>query len=324
MSRLLVRSSSDARILPSIRPFRFAITAGRAESGDAWRAKARRIEALGYDLLLVTDHLTQQLAPMPAMAAALEATTRLRVGSYVFANDYRNPVLLAKEIATLDVLSGGRVELGLGAGWYQRDYEMLGLPYDPAGVRIARLGEAVRLIDRLFAEDSVDASGAYYTVHGARVLPKPVQRPRPPLMIGAGGPRMLRFAAQHADIIALNPRFDANGQPVVADLTTGAVERKLARLRAVAGARLASIELNVFIIDAGVSDEPRSLLDAVATRLKGAAAQIVDSPFFLFGSTADLKRLLLERRDRLGITYYGLPEKAMEPFAPLVRELRGS
>ena len=306
-----------------MRPFRFAITATRAESGDAWRAKARRIEALGYDTLLVTDHLTQQLAPMPAMAAALEATTHLRVGSYVFANDYRNPVMLAKEIATLDVLSGGRVEFGIGAGWYQRDYEMLGLPYDPPGVRIARLREAVRLIDHLFIEDTVDTSGAFYTVHGARVLPKPVQRPRPPLMIGAGGRRMLRFAARHADIIALNPRFDANGQPVVADLLTGEVERKLARLRDEAGARLDQVELNVFIIDAGVGDEPRSLFDALAIRLKSAASQLVDSPFFLYGSTADLKRLLLERRERLGITYYGLPEKAMEPFAPLVRELRG-
>jgi probable F420-dependent oxidoreductase len=317
-----VRSSSDGRILPSIKPFRFAVTATRAESGDAWRAKARRIEELGYDTLLLTDHITQQLAPIPAMAAALEATTRLRVGSYVFANDYRNPVMLAKEIATLDVLSGGRVEFGLGAGWYQRDYDMLGLPYDPPGKRVSRMIEAVGLIDRLFIEDSVDASGEFYTVHGATVLPKPVQRPRPPLMIGAGGPRMLRFAARHADILALNPRFDANAQPVISDLTRGETERKLTRLRAEAGERLDRVELNIFIVDAGVTDEPRSLFDALATRLKGAAAQVVDSPFFLYGSHADLKRQLLARRERLGITYFGLPEKAMEPFAPLVRELR--
>ena len=317
-----MRSSSDGRILPSIKPFRFAVTATRAESGDAWRAKARRIEELGYDTLLLTDHITQQLAPIPAMAAALEATTRLRVGSYVFANDYRNPVMLAKEIATLDVLSGGRVEFGLGAGWYQRDYDMLGLPYDPPGKRVSRMIEAVVLIDRLFIEDSVDASGEFYTVHGATVLPKPVQRPRPPLMIGAGGPRMLRFAARHADILALNPRFDANAQPVISDLTRGETERKLTRLRAEAGERLDRVELNIFIVDAGVTDEPRSLFDALATRLKGAAAQVVDSPFFLYGSHADLKRQLLARRERLGITYFGLPEKAMEPFAPLVRELR--
>ena len=319
-----MRSSSDARILPPIKPFRFAITASRAASGAEWRAKARRIEELGYDTLLLTDHLTQQLAPIPAMAAALEATTRLRVGSYVFANDYRDPVMLAKEIATLDVLSGGRVEFGIGAGWYQRDYEMLGIPYDPPATRVSRMIEAVKLIDRLFAEDSVDASGAYYTVHGARVLPKPIQRPRPPLMIGGGGPRMLRFAATHADIIALNPQFNADGHPVVADLTRGATERKLARLRTEAGARLAQVELNIFIVDAGVADDPRSLFDALVTRLKGAATQLVDSPFFLYGSLADLKRQIQSRREHLGITYFGLPEKAMEPFAPLVRELRGT
>ena len=319
-----MRSSSDGRILPSIRPFRFAINVARAGSGADWRAKARRIEELGYDALLVTDHLAPQLAPIPAMAAALEATTRLRVGSYVFANDYRNPVMLAKEIATLDLLSGGRVELGLGAGWYPRDYEMLGLPYDPPGERISRLIEAVKLMDRLFAEESVDASGRFYTVHGARLRPRPVQRPRPPLLIGGGGPRMLRFAARHADIIALNPRFDANGQPVISDLTTGETERKLARLRAEAGARLDRVELNVFIIDAGVTDEPRSLAGALSARLKATAAQLIDSPYFLYGSIAGLKRQLLERRERLGITYVALPENAVEPFAPVVRELRGS
>lgn len=319
-----MRSSSDARILPSIRPFRFAITSSGAASGDEWRANARRIEELGYDTLLVTDHLTPQLAPVPAMAAALEATTRLRVGSYVFSNDYRNPLMLAKEIATLDVLSGGRVELGLGAGWHVRDYEMLGIPYDPPATRVSRLMESVRLMDRLFAEDAVDASGRFYTVRGARLLPKPVQRPRPPLMIGAGGPRMLRFAARHADIIALNPQFTADGQPVVADLTRGSVERKLEGLRRETGARLAQVELNIFIVDAGVTDAPRSLFDAVATRMKGAAAQIVDSPFFLYGSAADLARQLLERRERFGISYIGLPAKAIEPFAAVVKELRGT
>ena len=303
-----------------MRPFRFAITTSRADSGAEWRAKARRIEALGYDALLLTDHLTQQLAPIPAMAAALEATTTLRVGSYVFANDYRNPLMLAKEIATLDLLSGGRVDLGLGAGWYVRDYEMLGIPYDRAGVRVSRMIETVRLLDRLFLEDTVDASGAFYTVHGARLLPK---RPRPPLMIGGGGPRILRFAAEHADIIALNPQFNADGHPVLSDLTTGATLRKLDVLREALGDRFAKVELNVFIVDAGVSDEPRSLLDAIATRLKGTAAQLVDSPFFLYGSVAELKRQILERRERLGITYYGLPEKTLESFVPVVRELRG-
>ena len=306
-----------------MRPFRFAVTTSSASSGDEWRAKARRIEELGYDSLLVTDHLTAQLAPMPAMAAALEATTRLRVGSYVFSNDYRNPVMLAKEVATLDLLSGGRVEFGIGAGWNVRDFEMLGIPYDPPVTRVPRMMEAVRLIDRLFMEDTVDWSGRYYSVRGAKVLPKTVQRPRPPLMIGAGGPRMLRFAARHADIVVLNPQFNADGQPMVAELTAGAAQRKIDVLRAEAGARLEQLEISIYIADAGVTDEPRSLFDAIATRLKGAAAQLVDSPFFLYGSIADLKRQLLERRERFGTSYVGIPSKSFELFAPLVRDLRG-
>ncbi len=304
-----------------MRPFRFGITATRAGSGEEWRAKARRVEELGYDTLLITDHITGQLAPVPAMAFALEATTRLRVGSYVFANDYRNPVMLAKEIATLDVLSGGRVEWGIGAGWFARDYEMLGIPYDPPAVRISRMSEAIRLMARLFAEDAVDASGRFYTVRGAKVRPRPVQRPRPPLMIGGGGPRMLSFAARHADIVALAPQVNADGQPKVADLTTGATERKIARLRDVAGPRFAALELNAIVFDAGVTDEPQTFLEAAATRMKAAVTQVVDSPYFLYGSLADLRRRLIARRDRLGITYYAIPEKIMEPFAPLAREL---
>ena len=307
-----------------MRPFRFALTATRAGSAAEWRSIARRAEALGYDTLLVTDHLGRQLAPIPAMAAALEATTTLRVGSYVFANDYRNPVLLAKELATLDVLSGGRIEPGFGAGWSVRDYEMLGIAYDPPATRVARMSEAVRLVDRLLREERVDHRGRFYTVRGAAILPRPVQRPRPPFMIGGGGPRVLRFAAEHAEIVALNPRFNAAGRPELADLTVGATARKLARLRAAVGARLDAVELNVFVVDAGVTDAPRSLFEGLATRLKSAAAQLVGSPYVLYGSTAALVEQLREQRERLGISYLGLPQSALEPFAGVVRTLRGT
>ena len=296
----------------------------RAATGAEWRAKARRVEELGYDTLLITDHMTAQLAPIPAMTAALDATTRLRVGSYVFSNDYRNPVVLAKEIATLDVLSGGRVDLGIGAGWNVRDYRMLGIAYDPPATRVPRMMEAVRLIDRLLTEDSVDAKGRYYTVRGAKVLPKPIQRPRPPLMIGAGGPRLLRFAAEHADIVVLNPQFNAAGRPMLSELTAEATQRKIDDFRAAAGRRLERIELSIYVADAGVTDEPGSLFDGLATRLKGAVAQLVDSPFFLYGSVADLSSQLRERRERYGMSYVGVPERAMEPFAAVVRELRGT
>ena len=258
------------------------------------------------------------------MTAALDATTRLRCGSYVFSNDYRNPVMLAKEIATLDVLSGGRVDLGIGAGWNVHDYEQLGLTYDPPATRVPRMMEAVRLIDRLLTEDTVDAKGRYYTVKGAKVLPRPIQRPRPPLMIGAGGPRLLRFAAERADIVVLNPQFNAAGRPMLSELTADATRRKIDEFRAAAGARLDRIELSIYVADAGVTDDPRSLFDGLATRLKGAVAQLVDSPFFLYGSVADLVRQLRERRERYGLSYVGVPERVMEPFAAVVRELRGT
>lgn len=292
-----------------------------ATSAAAWRAKARRVEELGYDALLVVDHLGDQLAPVPALMAAFDATTRLRAGSFVFSNDYRNPVMLAKEIATLDHLSGGRVELGLGAGWMTRDYAVLGIPYDPPARRVDRLIEAVGLIDRLFTGESVDSAGSFYPVRGAKLFPRPVQQPRPPLMIGGGGPRMLRFAARLADIVALAPQVNADGQPHVAHLTTAATAEKIAIVRAAAGTRFAAIELNVIVFDAAIDGDARSLIDGVAARLKATITSVVDSPYFFYGGLDRIRRELLERRDRLGVSYYAIPEKIMEPFAPLAREL---
>ena len=319
-----MRSSSDARILPSIRPFRFAITAHRARSGADWRAKARRIEALGYDTLLITDHLTAQFATVPALMAALDATTTLRVGSFVFANDYRNPVMLAKEIATLDVLSDGRIDFGLGAGWKTRDYAMLGIPYDPPGVRVSRFIEAVRLIDRLLTEEEVDFTGTYYRVRGASILPRPVQRPRPPFMIGGGGPRVLGFAARHADIVAFIPKMSSRGRPNVREGTMGGTARRIARVREVAKDRLDRIDLNVVAFDAGVIGRSRSFAEGASTLLKAGGTALVDTPHALYGTPDSIRRKLIERRERYGINYYALPEQAMEALAPIVAELRGT
>src|SRR3989441_6566728 len=167
--------------------------ATHARSAAHWSEVARRAEALGYDPLLMPDHITDQLAPMPALAAAAAATSTLRIGSFVFANDYRNPVLLAKEAATLDLLSGGRLEFGIGAGWKTRDYEQLGIPYDPPQTRVDRMEEAVGLIKRLWTEEHVTHEGAHYHIRDATALPRPVQRPHPPVMIGGGGPRVPRI-----------------------------------------------------------------------------------------------------------------------------------
>lgn len=305
------------------RPFRFAVTARFAGSGAKWRDVARRAEDLGYDVLLVTDHMGAQLAPIPALMAAADATTRLRVGSFVFANDYRNPVMLAKEVATLDVLSEGRVEVGIGAGWNTRDYRELGIPYQAPAVRVSRLEESVTLLRRLLSEESVDHTGEHYSVRGARILPRPVQRPRPPLMIGGGGPRVLRLAARQADIVTFAPQVNARGRPRLDAITEQALTERVMRFRAVAGDRADELELNVFVFDAAVTDRARSLMAAVGGYLRRAANGIVRSPFVLYGSRSSLRDLLIERRERLGISYISVPGNAMREFAPIVAELRG-
>jgi probable F420-dependent oxidoreductase len=191
---------------PFDRPFRFTVQASSPPDGTAasWTALARRCEDLGYDVLTVADHFDDQLAPMPAVMAAAAATTTLRVGTMVLSNDYRHPVVLAKEAATIDVLSGGRLELGLGAGWMRTDYEQAGIPFAAATERIDRLAEAVAIVKQLLHGDTCDVDGAHYSVHGLRGTPPPIQRPHPPILIGGGGRRLLTLAAREADIVGLS------------------------------------------------------------------------------------------------------------------------
>jgi probable F420-dependent oxidoreductase len=295
--------------------------ASRGRTAEHWREIARRAEALGYDTLLMPDHITDQLAPIPAIAAAAAGTTTLRVGSFVFDNDYRNPVMLAKEATTLDLLSDGRLEFGLGAGWNTRDYRQLGIPYEPAKTRVDRLEEALHLIKRLWTEENVTHKGAHYRVREATVLPRPVQRPHPPVMIGGGGPRMLRIAAREAQIVALAPAVNARGGPKVETVTIGSVEKRVAMLRR--SPRFAELELNVIVFDAQVTDARQSLLAALAARLKAAVTTVVETPFFLYGSRAALTEDLLAMRERTGVSYVALPGTVMRQFAPIVAELRG-
>ena len=304
-----------------MRPFRFAAMASRGRSAEHWRQVAQRAEALGYDSLLMPDHITDQLAPMPALAAAAAATTTLRIGSFVFDNDYRNPVMLAKEATTLDLLSSGRLEFGIGAGWSRRDYQQLGIPYDPPKVRVDRMEEAVTLMKRLWTEDKVTHEGPHYRVREATVLPRPTQRPHPPLMIGASGPRMLRIAAREAQIVAFVPSLNRLGPETLRSMGTESVEKRIAMLRRTP--RFSEIELNVIVFDAAVTDAARSVVDALTARLKSAATAIVESPFLLYGSRTSIVEDLLARRERLGISYFAIPGRAMRAFGPVVVALRG-
>jgi probable F420-dependent oxidoreductase len=306
-----------------MRPFRFGLTAGWVSTGDAWIAMARRAEALGYDILLVPDHLGGQLSPVAALASAAAVTTRLRIGSHVFANDFRHPLVLAREAATLDVLSGGRLEFGIGAGWRVSDYTQLGVPYDPAGRRIDRMEEAVTIIKRLFAGETVTEAGRHYRLRGARLSPRPVQQPRPPILLGGGGPRLLRIAAREADIVGFVPQFSAAGRPMIRQATEAALADKVALVRRAAGDRFDALELNVFIALAGmIGGGTGPLPSAVAAGL-AAGAGIVRSPYLLHGTQSRLRDILERRRDRLGISYYSIPQQAMESMAPLVEDLAG-
>lgn len=298
------------------RPFRFTVQAYTARSADEWAATARQAESLGYDALYMPDHMHRQLSPLAALTAAALATRTLRVGAFVFANDYRHPLLLARDLATLDLISGGRLDVGIGAGWARPDYRAMGISYDAPRVRVDRMIEAVGVLRRLWAGGAVDHEGRHYRLRGAELAPAPVQRPFPPLMIGAGGPRMLAFAAREADIVALAPRVRSNGWPLLTDLGRGGTAAKVRRIREAAGGRWATLELNAIVFDVDVSGH--------GAWLKAAALRVVDTPFLMYGSLRTIRDDLLRRRESYGISHLTVPATAMDALAPLVLELRGT
>ncbi len=304
-------------------PFRFAIQHESAPSGERWAALARRAESIGYDVLVMPDHLGRQLSPVSALAAVAAATTRLRICAFVFANDYRHPLILAREAATLDLLSGGRFEMGLGAGWMTGDYHRLGMSYDPPGRRIDRLEEAVPVIKRLLTGATVTHAGEHYQLNEASVGVGPVQKPRPPLAIGAGGPRMLKLAAREAEIVGLTPGFDARGRVKVGEATEKATVEKIKLIREAAGDGLERLEINLWLADAGLVGSGNSLLGSAMALARWAPTALYGSPYVLYGTLASVRDRLLRRRDELGISYYKIPGRAMESMAPLVEALAG-
>jgi probable F420-dependent oxidoreductase len=291
-----------------------------AGSGKAWAEKARRLEDTGFDALLVPDHLVgPRFAPVAAMTAAACATTRLTVGTLVFANDFRHPAILAKEAATIDVLSGGRLELGLGTGWMAHDYHRSGLTLDPPGVRIARLTEAITVMKGLWAGGPFSFAGEHYTLRELEQEPCPVQRPGPRLMLGGGGPRMLRLAAREADVINLTMRVKADGSgPDTADSGPGAFRKKIDVVREAAGDRFGQIELGTSILQIGLGK------DVEAWSAANPSAQ-ADTPQVLVGSQDEICGKLRHWRAEHGITNYVLHnEHDLEAFTPIVAELAGT
>lgn len=305
----------------SDRPFRFGVQLRGATSGQEWRAKCRRAEALGYDTLAVADHFPRGLGPFAALATAAAATDRIRVGAFVFANDFRHPAVLAKEAATLDLLSDGRLEVGIGAGWLRAEYEATGIPFDRAGVRIERLAEAIPLIKRLWTEDNVTAQGRFYQATDLTIAPRPVQAPHPPVMVGGGGQRVLSLAARHAEIVALNPRATPEGVPDRRDITAEATARKLAWVREAAGARFPDLELNIIALRVVTTADRAATAHQLAQELGLTPDEVLASPHVLLGSAEEMAETLRQRRDRYGISYVTVTEDGLEPFAPVMERL---
>ncbi len=292
------------------RAFRFGVTAGgRNLSHTTWVRLARRAEELGYSTLLMPDRPAfGGIAPLTALAIAAEATASLRVGSYVFCNDYRHPGLLAKEAATLDLLSDGRFELGLGAGVSPIDYQQMGLTFDSAGTRISRLEESLLIIKRLFAGESVTFSGTYYTITGMQGLPRPVQQPHPPILIGSSGKRLLSIAARHADIIAPTLKWSPQRG---SDPTDAPLEEKIGWIREATGERFASLELSQSIYDIAITDSSAEL---------GPQASEYPIPRRPM-TTEQAVEHLLELRERYGFSYFQVGDAQLENFAPVVARL---
>lgn len=306
------------------RPFRFGVVSAGAASRAEWIALAPKAEALGYATLVVPDHFRNALATGLALLTAAEVTTTLRIGGLVFDNDFRHPTVLAKEAATLDVLSGGRFELGMGAGWMRSEYDEAGIGFDPPGLRVGRLEEAVRIVKGLFADEPLRFSGRYYQVNGLAGLPKPVQRPHPPLVIGGGARRLLSLAAREADIVSFAPRAKVDGSGLDrADITAAAVDDKVAWVREAAGDRFASLELNLLVQAVSVTDDRAPAIAELCRRFETTPGVVESSPFAFVGSVDRISELLLERRARYGVSYWVVFEAALEAFAPVVARLRG-
>jgi len=310
------------------REFRFGIMCSHASSAADFGEKARKAEALGYSTLFVPDHfIDHPLAPMPAMAAAAAVTDTLRVGSLVLGNDYKHPVVLAREAATLDLLSDGRLELGLGAGWMTADYEKAGLELDRPGVRIDRLEESVKIIKGLMGDAPFTFHGEHYTVTELDGEPKPAQRPHPPFIIGGGAPKILGLAAREAAIVGVNANLRgglAISEDAARSMTGAATDQKISWLREAAGPRFDDLEIQSFVGFTNFTDDRGSLAEMMAGAFGVSPAEALETPVVLAGTLEQMIDDVGARRERWGMSYVVVGVDVMEQFAPAVAKLAGT
>jgi probable F420-dependent oxidoreductase len=306
---------------PEERPFRFGVMVDtRGSTRESLLELARHAEDAGIDTLLGTDHVGRR-APLPLLQEAA-SVTGMRIGTFVLNNDFRHPVLLAQELATMDLVTDGRLEIGIGAGWNRPEYESTAIPFDTAPQRLARMAASVRMLKQAMAEGRIDhvADAAYGEIH-AGDLPMSVQRPHPPILVGGGGPRLLRFAAREADIVALNPRSLPAGALDPGDVLAAAVDRKMAWVRQAAGARWDELEINVVVFDVDPDFGRRS--GPPPPRTHGIAEEeLPQSPHYLVGDPSAMVEQLLEGRERWGISYVAMRPAHLPALAEVIRRLR--
>jgi probable F420-dependent oxidoreductase len=309
---------------PHPRRFRFGVQISKARTANEWREVARRAEALGYDVFLMPDHLGGQFAIGPALAVAAEAASSIRIGTLVWQNDWRHPALLAKEAYTLDVLSDGRFELGIGAGGsFPPEFDWIGVPLEPAAERVGRVEESVRILKALAGDEPVSFDGEYYRFTDYQGHPKPVQRPHPPIHIGAGGRRMLRLAAREADIIGLLPSLGIVTTFDEREVGPEAFDEKVALVREVAGERFDAIELNILIQGLAVSDDREAGIRRLREERGFEHEAWFDSPMVFHGSVDHIVAQMEAQRERYCISYYVVFEHQIDELAPIVARLAG-
>ena len=287
-------------------------------------AFARHVEALGYHTLVMPDHFGARFALAPALVLAAEATSGLRVGSLVYDNDFRHPALLAQEVASIDLLTDGRFEFGLGAGWLKSEYDAAGIPFDSGGTRVEKMAEALHIIKALFSARPLTHEGRHYRLTGLTGSAQPKQQPHPPILIGGGGQRLLTLAAKEADIISIMPRSRRDGSGLEdADASPEAFDRKLAWIKDAAGGRFAVIELNTLVQTVVITDRPRDAAMPLAKEYQMETEQVFETPLVLIGSVDQIVETLERRRERYGLSYITVFEKDLENLAQVIHRLHG-
>lgn len=312
------------------RPFRFLADARGIGSVRDLTETARRAESIGIDTLVVPDHLIEQLSPVPAMAVIASVSDELRIGAFVLNNDLRHPAVLAQDLASLDVLSEGRLDVAIGAGWNRPEYEAIGIPFDPTPVRQARLAEAISVLKGCFADGPFSFAGEHYAINDYDAHPKPIQKPHPPFLIGGGGRRTLTLAAREANVVGLAPRILPNGVGDPASVTLAATAEKIEWVREAAGDRFADLEFNVYpsMTAVSVTDHPRREAEELAERLTErsgvaiSADEVLDAPHLFIGSVDGFVEKFSRLRDELGISSFMVGE--VDELAPVVERLAGT